>query len=83
MPRSDRNHIFKTAKKKKRRDSFGPLKRMRKSVPKAEQENIEPDTSDHMRYPLLRAEPEVRISETFLKTLINLTFVIMCVVFRT
>ena len=71
MPRGDRNHIFKTAKKKKRRDSFGPLKRMRKSAPKAEQENIEPDTSDHMRYPLLRAEPEVRISETFLKTLKN------------
>ena len=64
MPRNDRNHIFKTAKKKKRRDSFGPLKRMRKSVPKAEQENIEPDTCDHMRHPLLRAEPEVRVYVT-------------------
>ena len=56
-----RNQLLKTAKKKKRRDSFGPLKRMRKTLSKNdEQKESEQDVQVPQRAPepvTARAEP--------------------------
>ena len=50
-----RSQVLKTAKKKKRRDSFGPLKRMRKTLAKTEDEKQESEYAP--QYPIRAPEP--------------------------